>query len=87
MPYAPTTDGLQLYCEEAGTGLPIIFVHEFGGDHMAWEPQLSFFSRRYRCVTFCARGYPPSDVPEDPEAYSQANAVSDILAVMDHLAI
>jgi pimeloyl-ACP methyl ester carboxylesterase len=83
MPYATTDDGVKLYFEEAGSGTPIVFVHEFGGDHRSWEPQMRHFSRRHRCVTFGARGYPPSDVPADIEMYSQARAVADIAAVMD----
>ena len=43
------------------------------------------FGRRYRCITYGARGYPPSDVPEDPASYSQDRATDDIAAVMDHL--
>ena len=87
MGYAPTPDGLKLYFEEAGEGEAVVFVHEFAGDHRSWEPQMRFFSRRYHCVTFAARGYPPSDVPDDVDLYSQALAVADIVAVMDHLAI
>ncbi|MGD1876811.1 MAG: alpha/beta fold hydrolase [Kiloniellaceae bacterium] len=87
MTYAVAQDGTRLYLEEAGDGTPIVFVHEFGGNYDAWEPQMAFFARRHRCVTFAARGYPPSDIPQDVEAYSQAIAVSDILAVMDHLKI
>lgn len=83
MPYITTDDGVKLYVEEAGNGTPIVFVHEFGGDHRSWEPQMRHFSRRHRCVTFGARGYPPSDVPADIEKYSQARAVADIAAVMD----
>ena len=85
MAFATTDDGVRLYFEEAGSGTPIVFVHEFGGDHRSWEPQMRHFARRHRCVTFGARGYPPSDVPPDVEAYSQGRAVADILAVMDHL--
>lgn len=85
MGYAKTSDGLRLYYEEAGSGRPMVFVHEFGGDHRSWEPQMRYFSRRYRCVTFAARGFPPSDVPDDVAMYSQKNAVADIVAVMDHL--
>jgi len=81
--YARTDDGVRLYYEEAGNGTPVMFVHEFGGDHRSWEPQLRHFARRHRCVTFAARGYPPSDVPESVEAYSQTRAVRDIVAVMD----
>jgi len=83
MPYATTDDGVKLYFEEAGSGTPIVFVHEFGGDHRSWEPQMRYFSRRHRCLTFGARGYPPSDVPADVEKYSQARAAADIAAVMD----
>ena len=83
MALAVTDDGIRLHYEEAGSGTPIVFVHEFGGDHRSWEPQLRQLARRHRCVAFAARGYPPSDVPESVEAYSQARAVADIVAVMD----
>jgi len=87
MPFITTTDNVQLHVEEAGEGKPIIFVHEFGGDQRSWEPQVRFFSRRYRCITFNARGYPPSDVPAEVERYSQARAVDDIRDVLDALGI
>lgn len=80
-------DGVKLYYEETGSGTPIIFAHEFATDHSGWEPQVRHFARRYRCVTFNARGYPPSDVPGDVDAYSQAIAAGDIAAVLRHLKI
>ena len=87
MAFATTDDGVRLYYEETGRGSPIIFVHEFAGDHRSWEQQLQHFGRRYRAITYAARGYPPSDVPEDPASYSQNRAADDILAVLDHLGI
>jgi len=87
MSFAETDDGVKLYFEETGQGFPVIFLHEFAGDHRSWEPQLRHFARRYRCIAYNARGYPPSDVPEDPGGYSQARAVADIKAVLDHLSI
>ena len=87
MSFIPTTDGHKLHVEDTGRGTPIIFVHEFGGDQRSWEPQVRFFSRRYRCVTFNARGYEPSDVPADKAAYTQKRAVDDIIDVMDALDI
>lgn len=87
MPFVTTSDDVRLHVEEAGEGRPVVFVHEFGGDQRSWEPQLRYFSRRYRCITFNARGYPPSDVPEDVDRYSQARAVDDIRDVMDALGI
>jgi pimeloyl-ACP methyl ester carboxylesterase len=86
MPYAQA-EGARLYYEETGKGHPVVFVHEYGSDHREWEAQVRFFSREYRCVTFAARGYTPSDVPEDPALYGQDFAVADIAAVMRHLGI
>jgi pimeloyl-ACP methyl ester carboxylesterase len=82
-----TDDGIRLYCEQAGSGTPIVFVHEFAGDCRSWEPQVRHFSRRYRCITYNARGYPPSDVPEDIQRYSQERARDDVRAVLDGLGI
>ncbi len=87
MPMALTDDGVRLHYEEAGSGTPVIFVHEFAADHRNWEPQMRHFSQRYRAICYAARGYPPSDVPEDVAAYSQDRAADDILAVLDHLGI
>ena len=87
MPFALAKDGTQLHFEETGRGTPIIFVHEFAGDQRSWEPQVRYFSRGYRCITFNARGYPPSSVPNDVAAYSQSHACEDIIAVLDHLEI
>ena len=87
MPTLSTDDGVKLFYEEAGAGNPVVFVHEFAGDQRSWEPQLRHFSRRYRCIAFNARGYPPSEVPEDFERYSQARARDDIRAVLDALRI
>lgn len=87
MPYAVTDDGVKLYFEETGSGIPVIFVHEFAADLRNWEAQMRHFGQRYRAIAFNARGYPPSDVPPDAESYSQNRAADDIAAVLDHLGI
>jgi len=87
MPHLTTDDGIKLYYEEVGSGIPIIFVHEFAGDYRSYELQMRHFGQRYRCVAYNARGYPPSDVPEDGERYSQERARDDIRAVLDALKI
>jgi proline iminopeptidase len=87
MPYATTPDNVKLYYEEAGQGVPILFIHEFASDHRGWEPQMREFGKRYRCITYSARGYTPSDVPPDPEAYSYKHVMRDAVAVLDHLKI
>ena len=85
MPTLRTNDGVDLHYEDVGEGTPLVFVHEYAGDHRAWEMQLRFFARRYRCIAYSARGYPPSAVPADPGAYSQDRATDDIAAVIEAL--
>jgi len=87
MAYAVTDDGVKLFCESTGSGIPILFIHEFAGDSVSWEPQVRHFGRRYRCITYNARGYPPSDVPPTPASYSQRRAVQDAIAVLDHFGV
>lgn len=86
MPFV-NSNGVRLYCESTGVGIPIVFVHEFAGDYRSWEPQVRYFARRFQCITFNARGYPPSDVPDDVELYSQALAVDDVANVIRHFDI
>lgn len=80
-------DGIDLHYESTGSGSTIVFVHEFAGDLRSWEGQVRHFSRRYRCIVFNARGYPPSSVPTAVQDYSQDKAALDILAVMDHAGV
>ena len=87
MPTIRTDDGVNLHYEEAGSGTPIVFVHEFADDLRSFEPQVRFFSRSHRCIAYNARGYPPSDVPGDVDAYGQHRAADDIRDVMDGLGI
>jgi pimeloyl-ACP methyl ester carboxylesterase len=87
MPHVTAEDGVKLYYEEAGSGLAVVFVHEFAGDYRSYEVQMRYFSRRYRCVAYNARGYPPSDVPAGPAKYSQERARDDLRAVLDGLEI
>ena len=87
MPHVTADDGVKLYYEDTGNGSPLVFAHEFAGDCRSWEPQVRHFSRRYRCITYNARGYPPSDVPPDGSSYSQQRARDDILCILDGLDI
>jgi pimeloyl-ACP methyl ester carboxylesterase len=86
MPFAPV-NGAELHYEITGDGFPVIFSHEFGGDARSWQPQVRYFSRLYRCVTYNHRGFPPSSVPGRLEDYSQDILVDDLEALMDHLRI
>ncbi len=83
----PTAEvnGVELYYEETGEGFPLVFSHEFAGTYRSWEPQVRFFSRRYRVITYNQRGFPPSGVPEQASAYSQDILVEDLHQLLRHL--
>ncbi len=82
-----SSDGVEIYYQVAGEGYPLVMAHEFAGDITSWEPQVNYFSRRYQVITYCHRGYPPSEVPDDPEAYSQDLQVEDLARLLRHLGI
>jgi len=85
--HVASADGTRIYCEEEGQGVPVVFVHEYGGSCRSFDGQVAAFRERYRCVVFNARGYPPSEVPASVDAYSQDHAVADIASVFDGLRI
>jgi pimeloyl-ACP methyl ester carboxylesterase len=86
MPFE-TVNGVKLYYEVTGDGFPIVFNHEFGGDYRSWEGQVRFFARRYKVITYNNRGYPPSDVPTDPGAYTEGNRVEDLYQLLRFLEV
>jgi pimeloyl-ACP methyl ester carboxylesterase len=85
----PTAEinGASIYYEVTGSGFPLLFSHEFAGSHESWEAQVRFFGRYYEVITYNCRGYPPSSVPEGPNAYSQDIAVEDVFQLLRHLGI
>ena len=85
MPLA-NLNGIRLFYEINGSGYPLVFCHEFAGDYRSWDTQVGYFSRSYKVITYCARGYPPSDVPDVVADYSQEQSVEDLrdlLAFLD----
>lgn len=85
-------NGVRLWIEDEGATTTnntpaLVFVHEFGGDHRSWRHQVDHFKARFRCVTYSARGYPPSDIPESEDEYGQDIATADLLGVLDSLEI
>jgi pimeloyl-ACP methyl ester carboxylesterase len=86
MPHV-SVNGVNIEYWESGSGFPLIWAHEFAGSAESWKQQVHYFSRRYRVITYNARGYSPSGVPEDVAAYSQDQAVEDLYQLMKGLNI
>ena len=84
MPLA-NINGIRLFYEINGSGYPLGFCHEFAGDYRSWDLQVGYFSRSYNVITYCARGYPPSDVPDVVADYSQEQSVEDLRDLLVYL--
>ncbi|MET0134011.1 MAG: alpha/beta fold hydrolase [Kibdelosporangium sp.] len=87
MTRATAADGTRLHVEVDGAGPPMLFLHEVAGDTRSWDPQVRALRDTYTCIRYNARGFPPSDVPLENERYGQDIAVTDAIAVLDHLGV
>jgi pimeloyl-ACP methyl ester carboxylesterase len=78
-------DGVRIAYEVYGSGNEtMLFVPPWSIVHSrVYKAQLPWFSERFRCIAYDARGNGKSDRPDKPEAYSLENHVADALAVMD----
>lgn len=80
-------NGVTLHYQVTGHGFPLVWCHEFAGAQESWDPQVKFFSHRYQVITYNARGYLPSTVPQDADAYSQDNSLEDLHGLLNHLGV
>ena len=75
----------ELYVSDGGAGgIPVVFVHSFGGSAKHWEKQLEHLRSNRRAIAFDLRGQGQSEAPANGEY--DVNALSnDIAAVVDSL--
>ncbi len=79
-------NGVELYYEEHGQGLPVVFVHGFPFDHTTWNPLVPLLEQHARLILPDLRGYGQSPVSEDP-VYTMRMFADDILHLLDRLKI
>ena len=61
-----TANGLKIYYEVSGEGLPFVMVHANPFDHNLWMYQIAHFSTYFKVIAIDIRGYGRSDKPETP---------------------
>jgi 2-succinyl-6-hydroxy-2,4-cyclohexadiene-1-carboxylate synthase len=74
------------YCQEQGTGEPLVLLHGFTGSSAAWSPVLPALAQRYRVIAVDLLGHGESDAPEDAARYAMERVVWDMATLLDHLA-
>lgn len=80
-------DGVQIYYEDHGQGLPILLSHGFGASTGMWKGEIDTFQTQYRLIPWDMRGHGMSDSPQNQALYTQDTAVEDMRAILDHLQI
>lgn len=78
-------DNINLYYEEKGEGDAILFIMGLGMPGFAWEPQVEYFSRKYRSIIFDNRGVGKSDKPPGP--YTTRQMAEDAFELLNYLGI
>jgi pimeloyl-ACP methyl ester carboxylesterase len=80
-------DGVEIYYESHGAGLPILLSHGYAATCRMWDGQIANFSHTHRIIVWDMRGHGNSGDPADPTAYSHALSVGDMAAVLDACAV
>lgn len=73
----------QLYCETAGSGKPLVFLHGFTLDTRMWDDQFLSVAAHYQAIRYDMRGFGKSALPTD-RLYSH---VDDLAALLDQMGI
>ncbi|HEY2710359.1 MAG TPA: alpha/beta fold hydrolase [Caulobacteraceae bacterium] len=77
--------GVELYYEVHGEGPPVLLTHGYSSSSHMWEGQVEPFSKNYKLIIWDMRGHGKTDYPADQGAYSEAETVADMAAILDEV--
>lgn len=80
-----SVNGVELYYEERGTGLPVLGIHGTPSSAVLWEEPAAELARICRCIIYDRRGFHRSERPEPFAAVDLAEHVDDAAALLDAL--
>jgi non-heme chloroperoxidase len=84
MPTITTSDGVEIFFKDWGSGQPIVFSHGWPLSSDDWDAQLLFFLRQgYRVVAHDRRGHGRSAQVAD--GHDMDHYADDLAAVVEHL--
>ena len=79
-------NGLSLYVEEHGEGVPVLLLHGFPDSARLWRHQVPVLAANgFRVITPDMRGFGRSGRPGEAAAYRLRNSVADVSAILDRL--
>ena len=81
-------DGVSLAVADVGEGEPVLLLHGFPDSSALWRHQVpALVGAGYRAIAPDLRGFGESDRPQDVGSYGVRRSVTDMLAVLDALAV
>ena len=80
MAYA-NNNGVRIYYEVTGEGVPFVMLHANPCDHRMWMYQISHFSKYFRVISLDMRGYGRTDKVETPFTFD--DLVKDVITVCE----
>ncbi len=78
-------NGLDTYCEEHGSGPPLVLIHGLGGSTVAWQHVTPGLAEELRVIAYDLRGLGRASTPDPP--YSIEQLVGDLHALLESLAL
>jgi 2-succinyl-6-hydroxy-2,4-cyclohexadiene-1-carboxylate synthase len=80
-------NGIRIHYKEFGQGFPIVLVHGYTGNLVAWVFQIPVLGQRYRTVSLDLRGHGLTDRPSRAEDYSLGQLADDVYGLLQALGI
>jgi pimeloyl-ACP methyl ester carboxylesterase len=81
-------NGVSLYVEEHGAGVPVLLMHGFPDSARLWRNQVPVLvSNGFRVITPDLRGFGRSGRPQEVAAYRLQNVVADVTGLLDAFGI
>jgi 3-oxoadipate enol-lactonase len=80
-------NGIHLYYESYGRGVPLVLAYGLGGNTHMWAGQVDVFAAHYRLILWDPRGHGQSDSPPHPEQYGMQISAQDLRGLLDDLGI
>jgi len=78
--------GVVLHYQQAGTGVPVVFIHGLTGDLGSWGEQVAAFATRYRTITYSRRfSRPNANDPAALPAHSVRVDAADLAQLLEHV--
>jgi pimeloyl-ACP methyl ester carboxylesterase len=81
-------NGISLYVEDHGSGVPVVLLHGWPDSARLWRHQVPVLAAAgFRVITPDMRGFGRSGRPDEVAAYGLRNVIADVTAVLDQLGV